>query len=1046
MEPDGSDHVGILLREYRQAAQLTQRQLAESAAVSIGVIRDLEQGRTKRLRPRSLNAVVKALDLDEQRARELKAAARGLASLPGRIADDARQTSETATDGPRLRLAVLGPMTASRDGTSVLLGPVSQRAVLALLAINPGVFIHRDSLIDALWHDTPPHTAVTQVQGHVSRLRRVLDSGRAGRDTSGLLVSTGTCYQLRATSGQLDLLEFRDLARRAEAMRSAGDAESACDLYEKALSLWRGDPLADIDILAGHPAVTDLNRQRASATAVYGETACAVRRYERAVPRLEQLADREPLHEQVHALLMIALAGSGQQAAALKIYENLRRRLDEQLGVRPSADLSEAHLRVIRGDVPRAARDPLNVTRPPTPRQLPTAPSHFVGRRAEQTELTCLLDLLEPSHGCVGPVVISAICGTAGAGKTALALHWAHQVSGHFPDGQLYVNLCGFGPSGTPARPGEALHGFLDALGVPPERVPASEEARAALFRSLVAEKRILIVLDNARDTRQVRPLLPGSPGCLVVVTSRDQLTGLIAAEGARLITLDMLTEAEACELLARRLGVQRINGEPEAVSRLICLCARLPLALTIVASRAAVRPRAALAAIAAELENTPTRLDALDAGEPISSIRAVFAWSYQNLTVSAARMFRLLGLHPGPDVTAPVAASLAGVSHRTASRALGELTGAHVLGEHAPGRFAFHDLLRAYAAEQAETHETDVGRHTAIHRMLDHYLHTATAASLLLHPYRSPITLSPPQPQVQPEEPADRSQALAWFRTEREVLLAVSSQAANAGFSAHAWQLPWAVAAFLYAHGYWHELVTTQESALDFTRRHGDLAGQAETHRYLGQAYQRLGAYADSVAHLTQAIELCGQLGSSAPQARAHLNLSNVFDLQDRIDDALSHAERSLKLYRAAGDQVGEAQALNAVGWCHLRLGHYQNALDFCERALVVHRELGNWRSEAVTLDSLGCAYYHLGRYDEAVAYYHQAIEVHGDAGDQYAQSAFLTRLGDAHLAATDPEAARNAWQQALAILDDLHVPDADQVRAKLDALAAADFGHDGG
>jgi DNA-binding SARP family transcriptional activator len=1042
MGPDGSEHVGILLREYRQAAQLTQRQLAESAAVSISVIRDLEQGRTKGLRGRSLGAVVKALGLDEQHARELEAAARGSASLPGGTANDARQPSEAAADGPRLRLAVLGPLTAIRDGTPMPLGPLSQRAVLALLAISPGELIHRASLIDVLWGDMPPRTAVTQVQRHLSGLRRILNPGRPTRDNSGLLVSTGACYRLRATSGQLDLLEFRDLTRRAEARRSAGDAESACDLYEEALSLWRGDPLADIGILMGHPAVTDLNHQRAAVTVAYGETTCAAGRYERAVPRLQQLASRELLHEQVHALLMIALAGNGQQAAALEVFENLRRRLDEQLGVGPSAELSDAHLRVLRGDVPRATRDQVKVVRSLVPRQLPAALSQFVGRQAEQAELNCLLG---PAPGYGDPMVISVISGTAGVGKTALALHWAHQVSGHFPDGQLYVNLCGFGPSGAPVWPGEAIRGFLNALGVPPERVPASEEERAALFRSLVAGKRMLIVLDNARDTGQVRPLLPGSPGCLVVVTSRSQLASLIAAEGARRVTLDVFTEAEARELLVCRLGIPTVTQEPEAVTGLIRLCARLPLALAIVAARAAVRSYVALAMIAAELEDASTRLDALDAGEPASSIRAVFAWSYQSLTEPAACLFRLLGLHPGPAISAPAAASLAGVSHRAAGKALGELTGAQLLSEHAPGRFAFHDLLRAYAAEQAGISETEAGRRAAIHRMLDHYLHTARAASLLLHPYRSPITLSPPQPQVHCEALADRSQALAWFRTEREVLLAVSSLAADGGFGAHAWQLPWAMAAFLYAHGYWQELVTTQGSALDFTRRDGDLAGQAEAHRYLGQACQRLGSYADAVAHLTETVRLCGQLGSSAPQARAYLNLSNIFDLQDRVHDALSNAERSLKLYRAAGHQVGEAQALNAVGWCHLRLGNHQNALDFCERALAVHRELGNWRSEAVTLDSIGCAHYHLGHYREAIACYQQAIEVQGDEGDRYAQSAILTRLGDAQLAAADSCAARNTWRQALAILEDLHLPDADQVRAKLDALAV-DGGHGAG
>jgi DNA-binding SARP family transcriptional activator/tetratricopeptide (TPR) repeat protein/DNA-binding XRE family transcriptional regulator len=1038
MEQHGARPPGLLatlMRTHREATGLTQRQLASRSGISLGTLRDLEQGRTFRPRPPSLACLAEALQLSGCQRDELIGA---LASPAyARQATPSEQQHRAGHGDRGLRVEILGPLAAWRDGLPVALGPVRQRAVLGLLALHADTGIHRAAIVDALWGEDPPSTSVSMVQAQVSGVRRLLRPGPAP-GAGGPVSWDGSCYRLSVGGVRLDLGEFSELTERARQVAATGDAAAACELYDQALGLWRGQPLEDIDVLRGHPAVTGLGRRRAAVVIEYAAAAAGTGLLDRVIAHLEALAVREPLDERAHAQLMVTLAATGHHAFALRVYQDLAARLDNELGVRPGPELSAAHLQILRQQIPPAfasaaagaARPELaaagsgrdrgpSAADPVVPRQLPPAVPRFAGRAAELAALTSVLD---QAAGAGGTIVISAIDGTAGIGKTALAVHWAHQFASRFPDGQLHINLRGFGPSGPPVTAAEAIRLFLDGLGVPPERIPAGLAAQAGLCRSVLAGQRMLIVLDNARDCAQVRPLLPASPGCLVLVTSRSQLTGLVAADGAHLLTLDVLTEAEAREMLARRLGSERVTAEPAAVTELTGLCARLPLALAIAAARAAARPGLPLAALAAELRGTRARLDGLGTGDAATDVRTVFSWSCQQLSGPAAGMFRLLGVHPGPDITAAAAGSLAGVPPGQARQALAELASAHLVTEYAPGRYAFHDLLRAYAAEQTRSHDSDASRRAALQRVLDHYLHTASAASVLLYPYRDPITLSPLQPRVRPEELADRQQALEWFQAERQVLLASISLAAGDGFSAHAWQLPWAAAMFFDWRGYWHELAATQESALAAAWHLGDRAGQAQAHHYIGQARIRLGAYAEAGTQLTAALELGRQLGSTITEARAHLDLGRTFELQGRSGDALGHAEQALQLYRATGHRPGEANALNAVGWCLAQLGRYQDALGSCAEALAVYRELGNRPAEATTLDSLGYAHCQLGHHSEAIACYRQAIDVHGDAGDLGNRAEMLTHLGDAHQATGDSESARRAWQQALAILDDLH------------------------
>ncbi|MGP8000381.1 MAG: ATP-binding protein, partial [Streptosporangiaceae bacterium] len=681
------------------------------------------------------------------------------------------------------------------------------------------------------------------------------------------------------------------------------------------------------------------------------------------------------------------------------------------------------------GAVPAAADRPASPAASVVPRQLPAGVAHFAGRTTQLAELRAWMQAAESSDEAVQVLVIG---GTAGAGKTALAVHWAHQSAAGFPDGQLYVNLRGFDPSGTPVAPADALRWFLGALGVTEEQIPDSVDAQAALYRSVLAGKRMLVILDNALDAAQVRPLLPGSPSCLVLVTSRARLPGLAATEGARLLPLDVLTGTEARELLAGRLG-ERASAEAGAARQLIESCSRLPLALSIVAARAAARPLMPLTELSRELADAHGRLDALDAGDPVASIRAVFSWSCQQLSESAVQLFRLLGLHAGPDVTIPAAASLAAMTPGQAAAAVAELADAHLIAEHTPGRYAFHDLLRAYAADLAGTTDPEELRQEAVYRVLDHYLHTACSGVRLLNPARQRLPVAPPRPGVTPEILTCAADAQAWFAAERQVLLAAIGQADELGFDTHAWQLPWASWLFFDREGYWHDQVANQHTAIAAAKRLGDRAAQAHVYRDLGASYSRLGLLAEARVYCTQALDVYHELGDRLGQARAHNEIMLLAERQGRLAEALGHAQLALGLYRDEGYQPGQARMLNGVGYIHAQLGEYQQALEFCEQALSMNRGRGDPLNEGATWDSVGYVLYHLGRFGEAITHIRTALHtIEGQAAGYY-QTTMLVHLGDAYHAAGDPDQARHAWREALAILEHLNHSDADQVRARL-------------
>ncbi|MFC0531089.1 ATP-binding protein [Phytohabitans kaempferiae] len=659
------------------------------------------------------------------------------------------------------------------------------------------------------------------------------------------------------------------------------------------------------------------------------------------------------------------------------------------------------------------------------PRQLPARPVLFAGR---DTEFRHLTDLLDSS----GTVVISAITGTGGVGKTWLALRWAHENLDRFPDGQLHIGLRGFDPSARPMRPTEAVQTFLQALGVSPAAIPVGLDAQVGLYRSLVAGKRMLIVLDNARDAEQVRPLLPGSAECMVIITSRHQLTSLVATDGAHPLTLDLLSPTDAHRLLARRLGEDRVTAEPAAAADIISRCARLPLALALVAARAAIHPRRRLAALADELRDGYHRLDAL-AGDRATDMRAVLSWSYQALTTDAARLFRLLGLHPGPDISVPAAASLAGVPVRQARELLAELTCAHLTAEHLPSRYTLHDLLRAYATEQTHAHDSHEQRRAAIARTLDHYVHTANTASLLLGPHRDPITLAPPTPGVTPEPLTDHDEALDWFTREHPATVAAIHTAGDAGFETHTWQLADALGRFFNRRGHWHDWHSSAQAALYATQRVHDHRGQASAHCSLAELYAWIGRHDDTNIHLDHARQLYDQMADTAGLAYIHLCRGWIHEPQHRYREALHDAQQALHLYTAAGHLLGQANALNNIGWYHAQLGNYQQAIAYCEQALTKQQQLGNRSWEARTWDSLGYAHHHLSQYQQATTCYQHALRLFRDLGNRYYEAKVLNRLGDTQHATGKPHAAHDTWQLAWGILHQLDHPDAPTIRTKL-------------
>ncbi|TDC11099.1 tetratricopeptide repeat protein [Streptomyces sp. 8K308] len=954
--------------------------------------------------------------------------------------------------GNGVEFRLLGPVGVWCHGQRLGPATAQQRTVLATLLLDPGRVVAVDRLVTALWGATPPATARNSLQGTVSRLRRLL-----GQFPQVELATSVRGYTLRVEAQSIDLHRFRHQVRQA---RGTGvQAADAAESLRAALALWRGGPpLVDVAGAWLPEAVAPgLEEERLAAVETLAVADLALGRDAAVAAELAPLLPEHPLRERLASLLMVALHRAGQRAEALEVFRRVRRRFADELGIEPGEELQRLHQAILAdreapwpAATPRVAQAPTAARSVPrVPRQLPPDTETFIGREAELAALDALLPPPEAAAGRAVGTPVGVIAGTGGVGKTALAVRWAHRSRDHFPDGQLYVNLLGFGPTQLARPPAEAVRLFLDALDVAPQRIPASVDAQVGLYRSLLADRRMLVLLDNALDSDQVRPLLPNSSGCVVLVTSRVELTGLAAAEGARTLPLGLLADADARELLVRRLGQARVSAEADAVDDLVARCAGLPLALAIVAARAGARPGLPLDALTSgpgdgsgagawEDAGSPGALDIFDGGDSGASVRTVFSWSYQALSEGAARLFRLLGLTESPDISVAGAASLAGIAPRAAHQSLSELARAHLAWERSPGRYGCHDLLWAYAAEL--THELDDAdeRRAALHRLLDYYLHSANLGDQQLDPYhRVPIELPSPRPGVTVPPLTTTGPAVRWFLNEHQSLLIAIRQAARAGFDTHAWQLACASRGFLSQHGYSQAQAAMHRIALDAARRLGDPRAVAHAEIGLVQALIRLGEEDGCEERLEAAHRLFGAADDPVGQAVTHIYRSLLSERDGDYAAGIHHNEQALALYRRAEHRGGEGRAMNNVGWFQAQLGKYREALDICQAALAIHRELGDGPGESATLDSLGYIHHRLGHHQQAVDHYQRSLGRRGDWEPALAGRT-LGRLGAAQLSTGRLAEGRETLRRALTLLEDLAPGDADEVRASLARLDA--------
>ncbi|MEU6540686.1 BTAD domain-containing putative transcriptional regulator [Streptomyces sp. NPDC047000] len=964
-----------------------------------------------------------------------------------------------------VRFAVLGPLRAWRAGAELRLGPPQQQAFAALLLANAGRPVTVTEAVGMLWGQDPPPSAVNVVRRYAGALRRVLEPGLPRMATGSWLLREGGGYRLDVDVTTLDLLRFRELRAQARAADRADRPADALGSYTRALALWRGHAAAGIPAEArGHPVFAALDGERLATVKEAAGTALRCGRAEAVLPQLQGLADGHPLDEPLHGLLIRALALTGQQARALETYQRIRTLLAQELGVGPSAELLAAHREVLgarsappppaplaapAGEGPAsrtaasektpAARHDLLVPLP-RPAQLPAAYEHFAGRAAEIEHLLRRLPAAPGPDGPGAATVISTIGGMAGVGKTTLAVQLAHRVTDRFPDGQLYVNLRGFDLNGAAMDPAEAVRGFLEALGVSRRQMPDGPEAQAALYRSLLADRRVLVLLDNARDAAQVRPLLPGAPGCLVLITSRDRLTSMVVSHGAHPLTLGPMSPQDARRSLVRRLGAGRVAAEPGAADTIVSLCGGLPLALAVITARALMNPAFSLSGIAAELREANGSLDAFDGLDATADVRTVFGWSYRMLTGEAARLFRLLSLHPGPDLGTHAAAALADRPVPRVRSLLAELTRVHLLTEEAPGRYRFHDLLRAYANELARagdgTGDGEEERRGALCRMLDHYLLTAHASASLLDPAGVfPSPAPSPAASGTPVALGDAGAALSWFSTERLVLLEVTRQSVDEGLGGHAWQLARLLDPVHERFGHWHDWADLQRLALTAARRLADPVGVAHAHGGLGRACSLLRRYPEAEDHLRHALSLFEALGDDLGQAHTRRALGWVMTRTGRHREAIRHTRHALDLYRIAGHPSGQADAMNAIAWYETVLGDHEAAVADAVRSLLLYRRMSDrgGPNEANTWDTLAYAHHRLGNFGRARTCYLRAVDMLRRSGDRYNEAGSLTRLGDTYAAAGDDAAARAVWAQAADILAEIDPPWAAEVRAKL-------------
>jgi DNA-binding SARP family transcriptional activator len=942
-----------------------------------------------------------------------------------------------AHSGVRFRL--LGPVEVWTGEGWATIGAAKRRAVLAALLVHRGEPVSTDTLIEELWPDEPPAKPTNLVSIHIYHLRKLM-----GDAEGTVLVTRAPGYQLVLAPGELDADRFATLVADGRRALEDGAPERAVELLGEALALWRGRALADVAGTALVAAEADrLEESRAGAEELYAEACLACGRCAELVPRLRRLLADHPLREKLWALLMRALCGAGRQAEALEMYEQARKTISEELGVDPGAELRQLYQQILDADGEQAvvslAVPAPPMPRPPAPAQLPADISDFTGRADQVDQLRGLLTEAAVAEGSPGAVRVVLVVGPGGQGKTTLAVHAAHLLREEFPDGQLYASLLG---ATQPADSAEVLARFLRDLGADPARIPLDAEERAAHYRTRLAGRRMLVVLDDARDTDQVRPLLPGSSSCAVLITARYWLPELA---GGSVLDLDVLSGDEALALFTKVVGDRRVTAEPAAAREVLTACAGLPLAIRIAGARLATRGNWSIQTLASRLADERRRLDELRVGN--LAVRASFEVSFATLPGPAtpggpapARAFRLLGLWTGPSISLPAAAALLGETEEATTEALDTLFDAHLLESPIPDRYRFHDLLRVFAADRARTQEAEPDRVTAVTRLLTWYLHAADAAAAVISAQHARVPLGPPPTRIQPLAFGSLEDALAWCDAERPGLVAATRLAAASGQHEIAWKLAAAAMSFYYRRSHWSDWMATHQAGLDSARTIGDRLGEAWMLNNLGMAY--------GVQHMEQAVEFFEQalaisreIGDEPGQARAAGGVAAAYVHLRRFDDGWSAAQRSLSIQREMGNRYYEAIALGHLGTASRELGRYAEAVSHWQMALAIFRELGQQYGEADSLTELGDAYLCLDQVDRAITHLREALPIQHDIGDVHGEAVTLRLLGLALDRAGNHTEARDRLSEAVALFEKL----GDQAQAREARQALDDLGKPG-
>jgi DNA-binding SARP family transcriptional activator/Tfp pilus assembly protein PilF len=976
-----------------------------------------------------------------------------------------------------MRFRILGPVEVQVDGGWSSISATKWRTMLAVLLLRAGEVVPTEQLIGEVWPEDTPATAMNLISVYVLRLRRLI-----GDAEGQLLVTRSRGYQLLASPGDVDAQRFGRLAAEGRASLSAGDSLRAAELLGEALGLWQGSrALADVpDSPLISAAASGLEEARVEALELRINADLGCGRQSQVVAELRRLLSEHRLREGLWALLMRALYSSGRQAEALEAYAQAREVIAGELGVDPGAELRQLHEQMLRADagpgsqssatktaaadspfttqqpvvsagttVPAGAVRPAGVpaqagvvpaagpaSQPVPPAgpeppvtgfvpsiaasqvaQLPADIPDFTGRTEHVQKLHDLL--AGPGRpDSPGAVVVAAVIGAGGLGKTTLAVHAAHQLRGQFPDGQLYANLHGAGAQ--PVAAGDVLARFLRDLGMDPERIPVGEEERAAQFRSRVTDRRVLVVLDDAKDAAHVRPLLPGSASCAVLVTTRSRMPDLA---GSRFVDLDVLDATEAWDMFAGIIGPERAEAEPEATRDVLTACAGLPLAIRIAGARLAARGGWTVRTIADRLADERRRLDWLRTGD--LAVRACFEVSFSSLPkngtgVDPAHAFRVLGLWPGPTIGLPAAAALLGQPEEDAADALEVLVDAQLLQAPAPDRYRFHDLLRTYAAERALAEEPEAVREDAIRRLLTWYLYTVEAVAQMIAPHRYRIPLPAADLREEPLAFESVPDALKWCEAERPNLVAGTRQAAASGFHQLAWRLAVACLSFFHKRAYWADWVKTHQIALASARAIGDRRAEALVMNNLGTAFTRQGM--DEAAEcFEQALAIRREIGDLLGEAQSATNMADNYVQLKRFDEALELLNRVLEIRRQAATPYGEGVTLNNLGETFLALGRFDEAVDRLTQARQIFHDIEEIRGEGYALANLGGAYLALGHTADAIGVLERALELRQASGERFDEAHTLRDLGRAYQLAGQDDRAADCLRQAAATFADL-------------------------